>query len=98
MYQNYGGRGITVFEEWRKNKRAFLEYVVTLEGWDNPSLELDRIDVDKGYEPGNIRFVTRSQNAANKRSVQKMQARIYELEARVRHLEQWTKKLLYDSL
>lgn len=87
-----------MYEPWLQDKRAFLEHVVSLEGWDNPDLEMDRIDVDKGYEPGNIRFISRQENMLNKRSVQKMQARIHELEARVRHLEQWTKKLLYDSL
>src|SRR5579885_1106752 len=52
-YPNYGGRGIHLYAEWHKNKCAFLSYVITLPGWDDPILELDRIDVNKGYEPGN---------------------------------------------
>lgn len=59
---------------------------------------MDRIDVDKGYEPGNIRFTGRQENMLNKRSVQRMQLRIIELEARVRYLEQRTEELFYDSL
>jgi hypothetical protein len=87
-YSNYGGRGIYLYEPWRTDKAAFLRYVVTLEGWDQPHLELDRIDVNKGYEPGNLRFVTRQVNRYNQRKVQDMQRYILELEARVRHLEQ----------
>lgn len=84
-YPNYGGRGIRVHPNWLKNKAEFLAHVASLPGWDDPSLEMDRVDVDKGYEPGNIRFITRSENMLNKRSVRVMQARIIELEARLRH-------------
>lgn len=87
-YPNYGARGIHLYKPWRTDKAAFLRYVVTLEGWDQPHLELDRIDVNKGYEPGNLRFVSRRENVLNRRSVQEMQQRILELEARLRHLEQ----------
>ena len=70
---NYGGRGISVALEWRENKALFLRHVVTLDGWDNPALEMDRIDTDGNYEPGNIRFITKAKNSLNKRSVQAMQ-------------------------
>ena len=84
-YANYGGRGIKLYEPWRTDKAAFLRYVVTLDGWDQPNLDLDRIDVDKGYEPGNLRFVSRRENCNNKRSMRALQRRIDELEARLRH-------------
>lgn len=84
-YPNYGGRGIRVWSEWESERRGFLAYLVTLDGWDEPRLELDRIDVDKGYEPGNLRFVTKQANTNNRRSMQQLQARIAELEARLRH-------------
>lgn len=32
----------------------------------DPSLELDRKDNDKGYEPGNLRWTTRKENLANR--------------------------------
>ena len=86
-WANYGGRGIFVFEPWRKDRRAFLRYLAGLEGWDRPMLELDRMDVDRGYEPGNLRFVTRRENQGNRRTVQEMQQRISDLEAHIRHLE-----------
>lgn len=86
-YEGYGHRGITVLPEWVKNRRAFLQHLLTLDGWDNPLLDMDRIDVDKGYEPGNLRFVTRAENNLNRRTVKEMQRRIDALEARLRHLE-----------
>lgn len=84
-YANYGGRGIRVHEPWLKDKAAFLRYVLTLDGWDEPRLELDRIDVNKGYEPGNLRFITRKENVNNRRSIPELQKRIIELETRLRH-------------
>jgi len=59
-HKDYGGRGIRVHHEWREDRTKFLAYVQTLEGWDSPSLEMDRINNDKGYEPNNIRFATRA--------------------------------------
>ena len=84
-YEHYGMRGIEVYEPWRKNKAEFLRYVQTLDGWDLPYLEMDRVDVDKGYLPGNIRFVSRSENMFNKRRVADLEQRIRELETRLRH-------------
>lgn len=84
-YPNYGGRGIRVHEAWRNDRAAFLGYLVTLEGWNDPTLELDRADVNCGYEPGNLRFVTRRANRRNQRSVRDLQHRVSELEARLRH-------------
>ena len=83
-WRDYGGRGIKAHEAWRSDRRSFLAYLLTLDGWDTPELELDRIDNDRGYEPGNLRFVSRARNAANKRSVRTLSARIRELETRVR--------------
>lgn len=97
-YPNYGGRGIRLYEPWHKDKAAFLRYVVTLDGWDQPRLELDRIDVNKGYEPNNLRFITKQENANNKRSVQEMQRYILELESRVRHLELRLEQQVHNSL
>lgn len=96
-YENYGGRGIHVYAPWReslgvgrvaKGRADFLAYLLTLDGWDRPELELDRIDVDKGYEPGNLRFVSRAENTLNKRKVWQLQRRIKELEAEVERLQQ----------
>lgn len=67
-YPNYGGRGIGICDEWRNDRKAFLRYAVTLPGWSDPALELDRIDNEGGYEPGNVRIVPRTINARNRRT------------------------------
>lgn len=53
-YQRYGGRGITMCEEWRTNFQAFLDHV----GICPPGHSLDRIDSNGHYEPGNVRWAT----------------------------------------
>ncbi|MBE3140127.1 MAG: hypothetical protein IMZ53_06050 [Thermoplasmata archaeon] len=65
--EHYGQRGIRVWSKWVTDRVAFLEYLATLPGWDIAELEIDRIDNDKGYEPGNLRFVTRLENLRNSR-------------------------------
>lgn len=63
-YADWGGRGIAV---WFSDKVSFFEYLLTLDGHDDFSLVLDRIDNDKNYEPGNLRFVTKSESEKNRR-------------------------------
>lgn len=87
-FPSYGGRGITVHEPWRKDRTAFLRYLLSLEGWDNPNFELDRIDNDRGYCPGNLRFVSRKGNLANRRTVSSMQEQIDDLRHRLRRAEE----------
>jgi len=65
-YENYGGRGIKMHEEWLMDVSVFYNYIMSLEGWDNTKLTLDRINNDKNYEPGNLRFTTTSIQNVNK--------------------------------
>lgn len=59
--------GIKVCPEWESSKEAFVRYAMSLEGHDDPSKQIDRVDNDRGYEPGNIRFVAPKINARNRR-------------------------------
>lgn len=86
MFEHYGKRGIAVCQQWRDDRGAFLRYVQSISGWDNAALELDRIDVDCGYEPGNVRFVSRSENMLNRRHVADLEDRIRVLERENREL------------
>jgi hypothetical protein len=63
-YRNYGGRGIGIFPGWRNDFRSFLDHVGPR---PTPTHSIDRIDNERGYEPGNVRWATRSQQSLNTR-------------------------------
>lgn len=62
-YALYGGRGITVCDEWRNSFEAFRDWALT-HGYSE-DLSIDRIDVDGDYCPENCRWadaITQSNN------------------------------------
>lgn len=67
-YKNYGGRGISVCEEWQDFLK-FKEWAVSNGYRDN--LTLDRKDNDKSYYPGNCRWTDRKTQDNNKRQSRK---------------------------
>lgn len=64
-YRNYGARGITVCDEWRDDFPAFLAHVGPR---PSPKHSIDRIDNAKGYEPGNVRWATQTEQMLNTRN------------------------------
>lgn len=70
-YDRYGGRGITMCDEWKGDFKAFYDYVTKLPNYDANNLgihgvTIDRRDNDNGYFPGNIRWVPMSIQALNR--------------------------------
>ena len=67
-YSSYGGRGITVCDEWRESFQAFYDWAM-INGY-REGLSIDRIDNDGNYEPSNCRWATASEQQKNKRKKQ----------------------------
>jgi len=63
-YPNYGGRGITIDPAW-EDFEVFRSWALS-NGY-SPELDIDRIDNDGPYSPGNCRWVTRKVNLRNTR-------------------------------
>ena len=65
-YKNYGGRGVSIHNAWQ-NPAAFIADIIEEIGNRPKGFCLDRIDNNKGYAPGNVRWATPSQQARNRR-------------------------------
>lgn len=63
-FKDYGGRGISVCPEWNR----FEQFYADMGSRPSPSDQIDRIDNNGNYEPGNCRWVSCTVNARNKRS------------------------------
>lgn len=60
-FEKYGGSGIVMCEEWRNSFEAFYAHL----GRCPRGYTLDRIDNSRGYEPGNVRWASKKQQAEN---------------------------------
>ena len=102
-FSSYGGRGITVDPRWMASYDAFIEDV-----GPRPSLQhsLDRIDVDKGYYPENVRWATFRVQVSNRRmwyhvkkkEYQDMLKKIEDLESENQKLQEEIFKLRSNTL
>jgi hypothetical protein len=66
-YGYYGGRGIRVSTEWLGDD-GFNRFLAHIGRRPTADHSVDRIDNDRGYEPGNVRWATEKEQQRNKRS------------------------------
>lgn len=82
-FADYGGRGIKICERWGE----FQNFLADL-GECPSGLQLDRGDNDRGYEPGNCRWATRSEQQNNRRT-----NRVVKWRGRSLTATQWAREL-----
>lgn len=63
-YRKYGARGITICDQWRD---SFVEFLDHIGPRPSPFHSVDRIDNNRGYEPGNVRWATMVEQNRNRR-------------------------------
>ncbi len=65
-FHRYGGRGISICKRW---EHSFLTFLFDMGLKPFEKAEIDRIDNDGNYEPGNCRWTTSKINNRNKGNV-----------------------------
>ena len=81
-YENYGGRGITVCDDWNNNYIPFRDWA--LENGYEQGLSIDRIDNNLGYYPDNCQWTTMKVQCNNRRSNV-----IYSMNGETHTLSEW---------
>jgi len=88
-FNDYGGRGISVCEEWENNYECFKTWALS-NGYDPTAKQwectLDRIDNDGNYEPNNCRWVPLITQANNKRN-----NKFYTCNGETKTLSEWAR-------
>lgn len=85
-YERYGGRGITICDEWLNDPQAFYDWAMS-HGYDD-TLSIDRIDNDGNYEPSNCRWISNKEQSNNRSS-----NHLITYEGKTMNMTQWSEYL-----
>lgn len=88
-YKYYGGKGITVCDEWKNSFENFSKWS-NLNGY-NDTLSIDRKDNSKGYCPSNCRWIPLSEQSNNKTTTVQ-----YTHNGETHNLKEWSRILNFD--
>jgi len=80
-FKNYGGRGISVCDQWAD----FKVFLLDMGKKPSPYHSIDRVDVNGNYNPENCRWATTKEQSRNKRS-----SRLVELNGSIRCAAEWS--------
>lgn len=86
-YKYYGGKGITMCNEWLNDINTFCKWAIEKGYSDN--LTIERIDVNGNYEPDNCKWITKTQQGYNKNN-----SVLYTINNQTKCLSEWCK--IYD--
>lgn len=81
-WERYGGRGISICDEWRNDFLAFYNWA--MDNGYSDELTIDRINNDGNYEPSNCRWATAKQQSSNR-----SRTRFYTIDGVTKHLTDW---------
>lgn len=95
-YVNYGGRGITVCDEWKNDFETFCRWAMK-SGYDESAersdCTIDRKNNDKGYSPDNCRWVNMKVQANNKRPHKAHKRKLtWEIKGETKSAIEWCKQ------
>lgn len=90
-YNNYGGRNILVCNEWKNDFKTFYDWAFANgynENAEYMKCTIDRIDVNKNYEPSNCRWIDIKTQQRNKRN-----NRLITYNGETHCISEWAEKL-----
>ena len=84
LFEHYGGKGITVCEEWLGEHGLENFYQWSIENGYQENLSIDRIDNSNGYSPENCRWVTMKTQQNNRTN-----NRLITINGQTKTMKQW---------
>lgn len=92
-YYRYGDRGIKFSDNFLDFK-VWFDYVTSLPNYDVDGYTLDRIDNNKGYEKGNLRWASKELQSRNKRVIMSTNTSGYKGVSWCKRAKKWKVKIV----